>query len=48
MYSLSWSFSTNPISLFQGLKVTWVAWVLQDLQVALATLADQAFQDQKV
>lgn len=30
-----------------GLKVTWVAWVLQDLQVALATLADQAFQDQK-
>lgn len=30
-----------------GLKETLVGWVLQDLQVPLATLADKAFQDQK-
>ncbi len=36
------------LSLLQGLKETLVGWVLQDLQVPLATLADKAFQDQKV
>lgn len=30
-----------------GLRETLVGWVLQDLQVPLATLADKAFQDQK-